>query len=324
MQSGIIDKLLKSEEPSVRYKTLVNVLDESSQSSKIKKLQAEIKKSSRVQKLLSVKESDGIIPFHPYTKWIGAHWVLAVLSDIGYPSGDKSLVPLREQVYDWLLGPRHQKNIRFINGLTRRCVSQEGYAVYYTLKLGLADERTDELVSRITGWQWPDGGWNCDKKPEAKHSSFRESIVPMRAMTFHSQVTKSQKSKEVVEKVSDIFLKRNMFKGQRSGKVIRDSFIRLRYPTYFDYDILVGLKVMAEAGFINDPRCREALDLLQSKMLPDGGFPSEEKLYQPFKSAKTNRGSLVDWGGVSKRRYNEWVTVDALYVLKEAGRLKIS
>jgi len=29
----------------------------------------------------------------------------------------------------------------------------------------------------------------------------------------------------------------------------------------------------------------------------------------------------VDWGGTSKKRMNEWVTVDALYVLKEFGRL---
>ena len=323
MKTEIIDKLLKSEEPSVRYKTLVNVLGESPQSPKIKKLQAEINKSSRVQTLLSMKDNSGTMPFHPYTKWIGAHWVLAILSDLGYPTGDKSLIPLKEQVYDWLLGPRHQKNIRLINGLTRRCVSQEGYAVYYSLKLGLADERTEELVTRITSWQWPDGGWNCDKNPEAKHSSFMESIVPMRALTFHAKETNSRKSKEAVKKASDIFLKRNLFKGQRSGKIIREKFIKLRYPTYFDYDILVGLKVMAEAGFIKDPRCREALDLLQSKTLPDGGFPSEAKLYQPFKALNISRGSLVDWGGVSIRRYNEWVTVDALYVLKEAGRLKV-
>ena len=31
--------------------------------------------------------------------------------------------------------------------------------------------------------------------------------------------------------------------------------------------------------------------------------------------------SLADWGGVSSRRMNEFVTVDALYVLKAAGRI---
>ena len=34
-----------------------------------------------------------------------------------------------------------------------------------------------------------------------------------------------------------------------------------------------------------------------------------------------NGRSLVDWGGTSKLRMNEWVTADVLYVLKAAGRL---
>jgi hypothetical protein len=45
------------------------------------------------------------------------------------------------------------------------------------------------------------------------------------------------------------------------------------------------LKVLAEAGLIGDPR------------------------------------SLVGCGGISMRRMNEFVTADALFVLKKAGRL---
>lgn len=102
MNISIIDKLLNSDEPSVRFKVLVNVLGEKLESSDIKKLQGEIKSSPRVRLLLSERGKDGIIPFHPYRKWYGAHWILATLADIGYPPGDKSLVQLREQVYEWL------------------------------------------------------------------------------------------------------------------------------------------------------------------------------------------------------------------------------
>jgi hypothetical protein len=44
---------------------------------------------------------------------------------------------------------------------------------------------------------------------------------------------------------------------------------------------------------------------------------------QPAKrSPKVELGAdMVDWGGTSKRQMNEWVTVDALHVLKAAGRL---
>ena len=121
-------------------------------------------------------------------------------------------------------------------------------------------------------------------------------------------------------RTSEIFLKRHLFRRERGGQIIRPDFTKLCYPPYWHYDFLFGLKVMAEAAFIDDPRCEEALDLLESKRLPDGGWPAEKKYYRLPKKGRSGN-SPVDWGGVSKRRMNAWVTVDALYVLKEAGRL---
>jgi len=77
--------------------------------------------------------------------------------------------------------------------------------------------------------------------------------------------------------------------------------------------------VMAEAGFIGDERCSEALDVLESKRLPDGGWPAEAKYYQVGTRAVAGQ-SLVDWGGTSKRSANPWVTAQAVEVLKAAGR----
>ena len=80
---------------------------------------------------------------------------------------------------------------------------------------------------------------------------------------------------------------------------------------------------MAEAGLVLDERCSNALDLLESKQLPDGGFPAEKKYYQVTDKRVSGR-SLVDWDSTSKKHMNEWVTVDALYVVKEARRLQLS
>jgi hypothetical protein len=319
MLNDIIDDLQHSNEPSVRYKVLVNVLGEKPESAKIRKLQEEIKSSPRVKLLLSERNRKGEIPYHPYKKWYGAHWVLATLADIGYPSGDKSLIPLREQVLNWLFSEKHQENIKVINGRTRRCASQESNALFSLLTLGLADERTEELANRLVKWQWPDGGWNCDRDPKASNSSFWESLIPLRALSLHAKITGSQKSKEAAKRASEVFLKRHLFKRQKDGKVMNKQFLQLHYPCYWRYDILFGLKVMAEAGFIKDKRCEDALDILESKRLPDGGFPAEARFYTVSKKASTGR-SLVDWGGVSKSRMNEFVTADALFVLNKAGR----
>lgn len=320
MMRSIIDKLVKSDEPSVRFKVLVNVLGKELESVEIIRLQQEIKSCPRVRLLLSERGKDGKIPFHPYAKWYGAHWILASLADIGYPPSDESLIPLREQVYEWLLSKKHEKRIKSIEGRVRRCASQEGNALYYLLSLGLADARTEELAERLMKWQWADGGWNCDKNPKAINSSFMESLIPLRGLALYGKLTGDKESKNAAGRAAEIFLKRKLFKRQRDGKIISDDFVKLHYPCYWHYDILFGLTVMAKAGFIGDERCYDALGLLESKRLPDGGFPAEKKYYQFTERIKTGR-SLVDWGGTSEKHMNEFVTADTLYVLKKSGRL---
>lgn len=318
--SGIIDRLLASEEPSVRLSVLSHVLGAEGESAEVTRIRSELKGSARVRLLLSETGADGRIPIHPYSKWRGAHWVLASLADLGYPPGDAALMPLREQVYGWLFSERHERGVRSIRGRVRRCASQEGNALHYLLTLGLADARTDELAARLVQWQWPDGGWNCDKKPGAVNSSFMESLIPLRALAKHARLTGSAESMRVARGAAEIFLKRGLYKRQMDGGVIREGFVRLHHPCYWHYDILFGLKVMAEARFIGDERCKDALELLESKRLPDGGFPAEQKYYR-VSERRVSGGSRVDWGGTSRKRMNEFVTADALYVLKASGRL---
>lgn len=268
--------------------------------------------------LLSERNKKGEIPYHPYQKWYGAHWVLAQLADLDYPPGDDSLIPLQEQIYEWLFSDRHTNSIRIINGLTRRCASQEGNAVYYLTKLGLGDDRTEELVKKLIGYQWPDGGWNCDRNPSACNSSFMESLIPLRGLAIFGKTNNHATALKTAKKASDIFLKRYMYLGERSGEVIHPDFVHLHYPCYWHYDILFGLKVMKEAGFIGDKRCKKAIEILKLKQLPDGTFPAERKFYHLISRNELNRKSgstLADWGGTSKKTGNPWVTRDANFVL---------
>ncbi|MFW9856361.1 MAG: hypothetical protein ACFFFG_15010 [Candidatus Thorarchaeota archaeon] len=318
--ANILSRLLKSENPSIVYKTHAYLLGKDPRSSELQSLQNEIKSSSFVQHLLSERDSEGKIPYHPYKKWFGAHWVLSVIADLDYPEGDESLFPLKEQVFQWLLSEKYEKKYaRLINGRYRKCASMEGNALYYLLKLGLEDERVEILVDRLRRWQWEDGGWNCDKNPAAQNSSFMESLLPLRGLNLYSHLKSDELSRAMARRASDIFFKRHLYKRQQDGHIMRKEFAQLYYPYYWHYNILVGLKVLAEGGFLPDERCKDALDLLQSKQLPDGGFPAERKYYQVTDNLNRSGRSLVNWGGTGKKRMNEFITVDALYVLKNAG-----
>ncbi|HEX9028700.1 MAG TPA: hypothetical protein VF823_05955, partial [Anaerolineales bacterium] len=168
----VIHQLLSSDEPAVRYRTYIDILGGDPVTKEATALRHEIPQGSAARSLLSERDEEGLLPYHPYNKWLGAHWVLAYLAELRYPGGDLTLKPLLEQSYKWLFSKQHAKNIRMIDGRIRRCASQEGYCIYYSLALGIADDRTQELVERLLKWQWPDGGWNCDKEPDAKNSSF--------------------------------------------------------------------------------------------------------------------------------------------------------
>jgi hypothetical protein len=333
--NAILQMLLLSPEPSIRYKVRARVIGEAEDSTSLLALRQEIKQSERVRALLAERDEVGrILPVdHPYHKWRGAHWVLASLADIGYPAGEVELLPVSDQVLDCWLGEQYireypaekasksdrSRGVPVILGRARRCASQQGNALYATLALGLADERCDRLAAMLMRWQWPDGGWNCDRKPEADSSSFYESLIPLRALALYAKVSGDVRARIASEAAAEVFLKRRLFRRLADGSVMNTEFLSLHYPCYWHYDILFALKVMAEAGFIGDPRCSEALDRLEAKSLPGGGWPAEFKFYTlNGNGAHTEH---VSWGGTGKRKMNEWVTVDVLFVLKAAGRL---
>ena len=125
---------------------------------------------------------------HPYQKWIGAHWRLVSLAELGFPKGDPRAEAAANHVLDWLTSDAHLQRITLIKGRWRQHASQEGNAVGACSRLGLAgDPRVRRLVHSLLEWQWPDGGWNCDKNPQAIHSSFMETLLPLRGLALHAR-----------------------------------------------------------------------------------------------------------------------------------------
>jgi len=335
----VVEALLRSNEPSVRWKTRVQVLGEAPDSSRLRSLREEIRNSPRVASILRRREKLG----RPgtlrglYYKWQGAHWALARLADLGYPVDDSQLYPLRDRALAVWLGPTYfrefdaatkaasyrREGVPRENGRYRRCASQQGNCLLYLTQLELDDGRCEQLVERLAHWQWPDGGWNCARAPDAHISSFLETLLPMRGLAAYGQAKRSALATRVARRAAEVFLRRRLFRRASTGSIIKPEFVLLHYPAYYYYDVLAGLRGMVEVGRIRDPRCGEALDLLESKRLPDGGWPAEAKLYRHEPHRFVDRGEFVNWGGVNSTRMNPWVTADALGVLRSAGRLSL-
>ncbi|MFX1255842.1 MAG: hypothetical protein ACFFCZ_29825 [Promethearchaeota archaeon] len=320
----IIETLLESNEPLVRLKSYRKLLNYNYEDKEVRDLTKNLKKTSTVAKQLFAYAPDDVSTnkLHVYKKWQGVHWILAILADLEYPPGDHSLIPSRDLELEWLFSKDRWGRKKTIEGRKRFCASQEGNGLFSILKLGLDDDgaASNPLVERLTKYQWADGGWNCDIKPSAMNSSYHESLIPMRALNLYSQMKHDPKVKIAVNRAAEVFLKRELYMKEGTSKIIENNWIKLHYPPYWHYNILTALKVMAESGKINNSHCNSALDLLESKRLADGGFPAEMKYYTL--NIKSNY-SPVDWGGINKHKMNEWVTIDALYALKEAARIDI-
>jgi hypothetical protein len=311
----VVQHLLRSDEPSIRLQVITDLLGRP-KDVELSALPEQVRTSARVASLLSERDATGCIPHHPYrAKWYGAHWVLVALAELRYPTGDESLEPLRDQIMSWLFSADYARYMGRVHGLPTLHASIDANAVWSTLSLGIADERTEPLVERLLDTQWPDGGWNCDRRASGRSSSFTESLIPLRALALHARLTEDERSHLAAERASEFFLARRLFRRRHGGRVIAPAYLQLHYPCYWHYDILFGLEVLAEAGQLDDPNCDEALGLLRGKALPEGGFPAEHRYYRSGPQA-TGQRSLVDWGPTSLQRTNEWVTVRALKVLQ--------
>ncbi len=202
--------LLQSEDPSVRYLTLTEVLDKPHDLPDVESARKQIAQGPKVRVLLSGQRRDGGFGVHPYQKWTGAHWRLVSLVELGIPPGFKPAVRATDLVLKWLLGDAHLQNVPKIDGRYRRCASQEGNALAVCSRLGIAnDPRVKQLAESLIEWQWPDGGWNCDRKEDVHHSSFNESLSTLWGLVEYAKSTGDDPASDAAKKAAEFFLRPN-------------------------------------------------------------------------------------------------------------------
>ena len=323
----LVARLAASDDPVLAYRASLLNAKASGDLARLDALRARIPESPMAVALLRGRDVSREVPAHAYRKWQGPHWTLTCLALIGYPPGDESLRPLMRRIDDWLFSKQHLSRPGTVvypgrEDRVRRCASQEGNAIWYSLLLGLENERTIELVDRLVAWQWPDGGWNCDRRPDAKSSSFIETAIPTRGLWAFGRRHGYEPAIRAADRAAERMLSRHLLWRQRDGSLLRPGWgghvDRIHFPIQF-YDVLFALQVMVELGRIDDPRCADALALLESKRLADGGFPVEDRNARTADEV-VSRGSFADWGPAGMRRSNPLVSLLALEVLRAAGR----
>jgi hypothetical protein len=307
--STAIQWLLASSEPAVGLFARRDLLGERVTSAD------EVLDGPKVRALLGGQQPDGGFGVHPYRKWIGAHWRLVSLVELGIPAAEPRAVRAAETVLEWLTGDEHRSSILTVRSLVRRHASQEGNALAVCSRLGMAaDSRVRLLADSLIEWQWPDGGWNCDRHQDAHRSSFHESLPAAWGLFEYWRATGSAAAADAARRAAELFLEHRLFRSMNTGGVIHREWLVLHYPPYWHYDILQALLLLWRMGLVSDPRCADALAVLEQRQRADGRWRPGAYWWAP--PGRSGSPEVVDWG---RGGPNAMITLNALRILQAAA-----
>ena len=325
---GAIAWLLTSDEPAIRYRTRTWLRDEPESAPAVKADRERVPDGPGISALLDFAS---VATVDPYRKWIGLHWRLISLADFGLPADRPEVRARLDEGIDrelaWIATARELEGQPRIDGLYRTHATIHGNAVYAASRLGRAnDQRVRQLVVKLLEWQWPDGGWNCDRRASGYRSSFHESWATALGLAayFHASGGAdgpaggglAADALAAARRTAELLLEHRLYRSLDGRRQVHSSMAALHWPPYWHYDFLGGLRVLRATGTLDDPRAADALDHLASKQLPDGRFEAARSWWLA-PTRPTAPFDVVDWG---KGRPSEVLTLHALAILKAAGR----
>jgi Prenyltransferase and squalene oxidase repeat len=258
----VLDWLLDPEEPSMRYRTLRELLGKAETDSEVRAARARIPEVGWGASILARRAPGGWWdnPDRVYTpKYISTNWMLLVLSDLGltrdHPAIRASCARwmARSQAKDggFAMSLGSKSHLCYVGNMTRALL-RFGYADHPRVRSAL-----DWLVRAAN----PRGGWSC-------WGSGRnlDSWEGLSAFAAYPQDRWNEPMRDAVEKGVEFFLERELY---RQG-VRYEPWFRFHYPVHYYYDLLVGLDLVTSLGHADDRRLRFALSQLRKKRRPDG------------------------------------------------------
>ncbi len=318
---GIVGWLLEPTQPSVRYVTLVGLLDRSERDPDVREARTAIPLRGWARDILESQRPEGHWEsrrdlYRP--KYTATIWRLIVLADLGMTAAD----PRVQKPCDMFLSEYARKDGGFdVPGSkwARSELCLTGNLARTLERCGLGD---DPRVRSAFGWlvdhQMEDGGWHCFYEKAFGRGTL-DAWEGLYAYAFLPVAKRTPQIRRSIERGAEFFLERRLL--QQGKKYV--PWTRSHYPVHYYYDFLVGLDMLTRLGYGGDPRLRPALELLEKKRRPDGTW-ALDKIHPDLGLGagyrfprKPKRFALETEGKPSK-----WITLTALQVLKrveEAG-----
>jgi len=320
---SVLAWLLQDNQPSIRYRTLTELLGRSQNDSEVRETRARIPGVGWAAEILAERNPagwwvSGENHFRP--RYVSTYWKMLVLADLGLT---RDLPAIRESVEVWTRTKPVQRREpgKHLPGFLHLCVV--GMSARAMIQFGYADDpRVREGLEWIVKTADPRGGWACMGTP-GKGRNIDSSWKALGALAAFPRSKRTASMQRCIERGAEFYLEREL---HRQGTRY-DPWYRFHYPVHYYYDVLVGLDLLTSLGYGDDPRLKFALELLMKKRRSDGrwrmdavhpdnpeGEARYERWYRQHPESRPRPFALEKAGAPSKL-----VTLRALLVLERVN-----
>lgn len=308
--------LLEPDNPSVRYFTLRDLLGKKENAREVRAARTAIMQSAPIKKILAAQKHDGywFKPGNGYSpKYESTVWQILFLAELGadgkHPQAQRGCKYLLEHAQSVNGGFSAYANA--VPSGAIHCLN--GNLIWALTALGYGnDERVqravDWLAGAIAGEDFdafnaltPGPGFLCgvnDKQPCAWGA-----VKALRALNALPKNLRRARVNKAMQITIDFLLSHDLAKADYPyTRRVSGEWFKFGFPLSYTSDVLEALLALTDAGCGDDPRLKNAINLVLSKQDTDGRWTLKHSL------------SSKMWFEV-KGKPSKWVTLRALRVL---------
>jgi len=254
----VLEWLLDSD-VSIQYQVHRDLLD-SDEFTKAA-LQKQIAKEGYGKRFLEEKHTKGYIGRGVYSpKWTSMHYTLYDLYWLGIYNSNQDYIKSSEYLLE---------HMWFNKGMVRKTRMQDICVTAMIVQMctysNIQNKKIFEIIDYILDKQYLDGGWNCSWQLGHKHSSLHTTISVLESFEQYVKsgyIYRVDEIKEAIPKGEEFILRKELFKSERTKKVINDQFLRYPYPFRWHYEILRVLDYFRRVDKPYDKRMEAALNVI--------------------------------------------------------------
>ncbi|MEZ4660143.1 MAG: hypothetical protein R2911_21505 [Caldilineaceae bacterium] len=311
LKSDLYTWLLKSEIPSIRFKTLVDLLEHPPQQPCVENARRAVAHSGPVPAILAGQTASGAwANEHSYytPKYVSIHWSMLLLTELAIDAQDARF----QRGVDYMLNATRSELAARMSAGNLGFSCFWGNLLRYALYAGRHDDARVQKLIQYAARDLHRGPCQC-----VHNDNHACAWGVARTLWGLALIPSAHRAREIDHAIDQgvKFLLHSFrlvdanYPTPDAGK-IHSLWSRLNFPLFYQADILFTLRALADLHKLDHPGAQPALDWLQARQQANGRWRGSS----PYR-ART-------WRAIGDaEETNRWVSLQSATILKLSGRL---